>query len=89
MTESTFEHSEEWFEKLTHTIDELPPSERDAIAKHVASCPDCYRILADNTTLERFIQALPAPDFPPGLGPKLLALWKEEDWQRMKDLGYL
>jgi hypothetical protein len=87
MTGLTFEHSEDWIEKLTVPSYELSPSERAAIAVHTLSCPDCSRFLADRAQLEEFIDAwpekptqdLPAPDFPKGLSPRLKKLWKEED----------
>src|SRR5713101_6452052 len=80
MARLIFDHSkEEWIEKLTVPEQELSLSERDAIATHVAACPDCARIVAENALLKRFIQAIPVPATPPGLPPKLLQLWQEED----------
>jgi Zn-finger nucleic acid-binding protein len=74
-----FKHTESWIEKLTVPKEELQPSERSAISKHLAACPKCHRIVAENYQLDRLIQASPTPDFPPGLPPKLLQVWEEED----------
>ena len=80
MARLIFDHSkEEWIEKLTIPEQELTLSERDAIAGHVAACPDCARIVAENTLLKRFIQAIPTPAMPSGLPPRLLQLWEKED----------
>src|SRR6266516_4388745 len=84
MAKLIFEHSEDWLEKLTVPRDELSSSEREAIANHLAACPSCYSIVAENTRLARLIQDLPVPDFPSGLPSKLRQLLEEEDRNRKK-----
>lgn len=84
MAKSTFRHSKYWFRKLTTPAQDLLPSEYDAIAEHVETCSECARILDENRMLDQLIHALPAPDFPEGLSPRLQQLWQEEDRNRHK-----
>ena len=79
MADLTFYHSEEWLEKLTCPLQELSTFEREAIAKHILVCSDCHRIVADFAVLPWLLEALPTTELPPGLPPKLLHLWQEED----------
>ncbi len=84
MDKLTFNHySEEWIEKLTCPMEELSSSEREVIATHILICPDCHRIVTDFTALPWLLEALPTLDMPPGLPPKLLQLWQEEDRNRV------
>lgn len=78
MAELIFEHSDEWMEKLTTPLTELPPAERTAVVAHLQTCPDCSRYVAGFNRLGSIFQALPAPDFPAGPSPRLQQLWQKE-----------
>lgn len=71
MEKTTHLHSEDWIEKLTIPTEELTPSEREELEAHVQVCPTCFHIRLENEMVDRIIQSLPGPDFPPGVGPKL------------------
>lgn len=68
----------EWTEKLSKPIDDLSPSEREALEEHVASCPACSVAQIDDKMIGNLLRSLPAPDFPPGLPPRLQQMFREE-----------
>lgn len=85
MTELTFDHSsEEWIAMLL-CYDDISTSERNAVWNHVQVCAACNDIYQDRLHLGWLMDNLPAPEIPPGLPPKLLQLWEEEERNHEED----
>jgi anti-sigma factor RsiW len=82
MTEAMFMPCDDWSEKLTMPKDDLAVSDRAALVAHIASCPTCSLASIDDDMIGRLIRALPAPDFPAGLPPRLLQLMEGKDEDR-------
>src|SRR6266516_4136436 len=82
----TFNHSEDWIEKLL-AIQELLPSERQVLLEHVALCATCNCILNEYYALAEQVKRLtykPTPDLPKGLPPRLLQLWQDISKQEIE-----
>ena len=75
-----------WAELLEAHPEHLSPAERAALDEHIATCPACAAVRADNQHMDAGIRSLPDPTPLPGLPPGLLALWEEED--RQKGVSY-
>ena len=82
MTEAMFMPCDDWSEKLTMPKDDLAVSDRAALVAHIASCPTCSLASIDDDMIGRLIRALPAPDFPAELPPRLLQLMEGKDEDR-------
>lgn len=75
----------EWAEMLAAHEETLSPSDRAALEAHLSTCPACSLARTDYRMMRRLIGALPAPAFPPGLSPRLLSLWEEEDGHELDE----
>lgn len=71
-----------WAELLDAHPEHLSPAERVALDAHIATCPACAAVRADNQHMDAHIRGLPDPTPLPGLPLRLLALWEEEDRQK-------
>lgn len=81
MAKSNFKHTDEWFEQLIrYEHHELSESDSEAVRVHLETCPSCARTLLGDSILRSLLDTVPAPDFPPGLPPKLLQLWEKKDF---------
>lgn len=68
-----------WAELLDARPEHLSPAERAALDAHIATCPACAAVRADNQHMDARLRSLPDPAPLPDLPPRLLALWEEED----------
>lgn len=75
----------EWAEMLAAHAEALPPSDLAALEAHLSTCPACSLARTDYRMMHRLISALPAPEFPSGLSPRLLSLWAEEDRHELNE----
>ncbi|HEU5198884.1 MAG TPA: zf-HC2 domain-containing protein, partial [Ktedonobacterales bacterium] len=71
-----------WATFLDAHPEDLAPADRAALDAHIATCPACAAARADNQDIDARIRSLPDPTPLPGLSPRLLALWEEEDRQK-------
>lgn len=78
MTNANFAPCHDWLEQLAKPIGDLSSSERVELEAHVASCTSCRVRQLDYQMISDLIRSLPAPDFPPGLPPRLQQLLREE-----------
>lgn len=81
MTDEMFMPCDDWSEKLAIPKGDLTASDRAALEMHLASCPNCFLTSVDDAMISDLIRGLPAPDFPPGLPPRLLRLREEAEEQ--------
>lgn len=81
MAEQTFQHSEEWYEKLTmlRITNDYSQAEYWEIMTHLMLCPACQRVVYENAYVEQLLDSLPNPHFPVGMSPRIEAIWQEED----------
>ncbi len=70
----------EW-EKLLAAVfpADLAPEDRAALEAHLAICPACAAVRADYQRMDAQIRRLPDPRPLPGLPPRLVACWAEEE----------
>jgi hypothetical protein len=78
LTNANFISCHDWLEQLSKPIGDLSPSERLELEAHLTSCPICSVIQLDYKMISNLIRSLPAPDFPPGLPPRLQQMLREE-----------
>jgi hypothetical protein len=72
-----------WAPVLATRPADLPAADRDALDRHVASCRACAAVRAEYQRMDALILGLPAPAALPGLPPRLLRQWDQEDAGRM------
>ncbi|MDQ7828368.1 MAG: zf-HC2 domain-containing protein [Armatimonadota bacterium] len=61
-------------DRLTAYLDgTLPSEEATGVAAHLAACRACHGVLEDLTAVRRLLRALPDPEPPPWVLPKVLA----------------
>ena len=58
---------------------EASPEEYDLVERHLATCPDCRRVMAEYRAIGGGIRALPVPVAPAGLRRDV---WRAIDTQR-------
>jgi len=70
----------DWAESLIATnLDDLSPSDREALDSHTQSCPACAAFLAEYRFVDDLLHKLPPVEPLPGLPPRLLKFWAEQD----------
>jgi anti-sigma factor RsiW len=70
----------DWAETLIATnLDDLSHSEREAFDSHAQSCPACAAFLAEYCFVDDLLHKLPPVEALPGLPPRLLESWAEQD----------
>ncbi len=63
--------------------DELPDEERQAVALHLESCPDCRDELTSIQTAAVALRSLPVVESPPGLVPTRAPWHRRRRWQAL------
>ena len=71
-----------WAEFLDARPEHLAPADRAALDAHIATCPACAAVRADNQDMDARIRSLPDPTPLPSFPTRLLTLWEEEDRQK-------
>lgn len=71
---------DQWKEKLSMThFKDLSPSENAELTTHLVSCPACASVRANYHDVDAILRSLPPIEPLPGLPPRVLQLWEEED----------
>jgi anti-sigma factor RsiW len=69
-----------WKEKLSMThFKDLSPSENAELTTHLVSCPACASVRENYHEVDAILRSLPPIEPLPGLPPRVLQLWEEED----------
>jgi hypothetical protein len=76
---TSFKPCLEWAEHLAARPVDLVTPEREALERHVATCAACAAVRDDYRAIDALIQGLPQVQPLPGLPPRLVRLWDDED----------